>query len=90
MTRMLTEKQTAAHLGQSVTWLRRQLKDLEANGFPKIDPIIRRWDLLAIDAWLDQRMDEGYSFFAQKHALLEADNRISRKIAELSPNHQES
>ena len=81
--RMITTKQAAAHLGRSESWLRSHRPELEANGFPKADPLIERYDLLAIDAWLDQRTTDGYSV-SETHTAIEAELRMSQKIAALS------
>lgn len=81
--RMITAKQAAAHLGRSESWLRSHRPELEANGFPKPDKLIERYDLLAIDAWLDQRITDGYSVH-ETHTAMEAELRMSQKIAALS------
>lgn len=81
--RMITKKQAAMHIGRSESWLNRHRLELEANGFPKPDPLFDRYDILAIDAWLDQRITDGYSV-SQAHYALEAELRMSQKIAALS------
>lgn len=81
--RMITTKQAALHLGRSESWLKRHRPELEANGFPKPDKLIERYDLLAIDAWLDQRATDDYSV-SDTHSTIEAEMRMSQKIAALS------
>ena len=81
--RMITTKQAALHLGRSESWLKRHRPELEANGFPKPDELIERYDLLAIDAWLDQRAADDYSV-SDTHSTLEAELRMSQKIAAIS------
>lgn len=45
----------AAYLGLSQTDFFRKRAAMEAAGFPRPDPITRRYDRRAIDAWLDRR-----------------------------------
>lgn len=81
--RMITKKQAAMHIGRSESWFKRNRLSLEKNGFPKPDPLFDRYDIIAIDAWLDQRITDGYSV-SQAHSVLEAELRMSQKIAALS------
>jgi hypothetical protein len=53
--RGLIEYETAGYIGLGPTDFSRVLPQLEAEGFPKPDPVTGRRDLKAIDAWLDAR-----------------------------------
>ena len=53
--RGLVEQETAGYLGLGTTEYTRLLPKLEAEGFPKPDPVTRRRDQRAIDAWWDAR-----------------------------------
>lgn len=84
MTRMITPAQAAAHIGRTAHWLKRHRAELELNGFPKPDPLFDRYDILAVDAWLDQRAADNYAVDTQQHSAIEAELRMSQKIAALS------
>ena len=53
--RMVTQGELAWHFGLSVTAFAEKLPALEAEGFPRPDPLLNRYDLRAVDAWMDQR-----------------------------------
>ena len=53
--RRLTVEETAHYLGWSVSTFHKRRDDLKAVGFPEPDPLLERYDLDAIDAWLDAR-----------------------------------
>lgn len=82
--RMITVAQAAAHIGRTAHWLKRHRAELELNGFPKLDPLFNRYDILAVDAWLDQRAADNYYVDTQQHSAIEAELRMSQKIAALS------
>ena len=53
--RGLIDHESAGYLGLGMTEFSRKLPQLEAEGFPKPDPVTGRRDRKAIDAWLDAR-----------------------------------
>ena len=53
--RGLVDHETAGYLGLGQTGFNRLLPRLEAEGFPRPDPLTGRRDWKAIDAWLDER-----------------------------------
>ena len=53
--RGLTDHESAGYLGLGPTEFSRILPDLEAEGFPKQDPLTGRRDFKAIEAWMDTR-----------------------------------
>ena len=53
--RGMRTRDVAAYLGLSVSTYYTRRAGLEAAGFPAADPLTRRVDRIAIDAWLDQR-----------------------------------
>ena len=53
--RGLIDHETASYIGLGMTEFSRKLPQLEAEGFPKPDPVTGRRDRKAIDAWLDAR-----------------------------------
>jgi hypothetical protein len=54
--RFLGAAEVAAWLGVSVRTFRARRPALEAAGFPRPHPVIRRWDRVALDAWADTQM----------------------------------
>lgn len=53
--RGMRSRDVAAYLGLSTAGFYSKRAGLEAAGFPRADPLTRRFDRDAIDAWLDQR-----------------------------------
>ncbi len=53
--RGLIDHETAGYIGLGMTEFSRKLPQLEAEGFPKPDPVTGRRDRKAIDAWMDAR-----------------------------------
>ena len=53
--RMLTLIEVAHRLGHGEGWFTSNRQKLEAEGFPKMDPLLERWDSDAVDDWLDRR-----------------------------------
>ncbi len=53
--RGLTIDESAGYLGLGMTEFNRLLPRLEAEGFPKIDPLTGRRDWKAIENWMDVR-----------------------------------
>ena len=53
--RILSDFQTACRINRSESWFGRNRPRLEAEGFPRFDPLLGGTDGDAIDAWLDQR-----------------------------------
>ena len=51
--RFLGAAEVAAWLGLSVRTFRARRPALEAAGFPRPHPVVRRWDRVALDAWAD-------------------------------------
>jgi hypothetical protein len=51
--RFLGAAEVAAWLGVSVRTFRARRPALEAAGFPRPHPVVRRWDRVALDAWAD-------------------------------------
>ena len=47
--------QVAARLGMSESTFGYRRKELEAQGFPRMDELLRGWDADAIERWLDAR-----------------------------------
>ncbi|HVB81211.1 MAG TPA: hypothetical protein VNE82_14830 [Candidatus Binataceae bacterium] len=45
----------AQRLGRSRAWFYQHRSELEAVGFPRSIPVVRRWDPAAIDRWLEQQ-----------------------------------
>ncbi|WP_333673291.1 hypothetical protein [Elioraea tepidiphila] len=54
--RFLGQAEVAAWLGISIRTLRARRPALEAAGFPRPHPVVRRWDRVALDAWADAQM----------------------------------
>lgn len=52
---MLSEFQVACRINRAESWLAQHRSRLEAQGFPRRDPLLGGTDGDAIDAWLDQR-----------------------------------
>lgn len=52
--RMINKVQLAAYLGMSRSTLRHKLPGLEARGFPDKIPGLDRYDLNAVNDWLDR------------------------------------
>jgi predicted DNA-binding transcriptional regulator AlpA len=65
--RFLGAPEVAAWLGLSVRSFRARRPALEAAGFPRPHPVVRRWDRAALDAWADAQM--GRSADAQAAAV---------------------
>ena len=54
--RIWTEEQVAWRLGMSVETMRRRMQELKRQGMPEPDPLfLDRWDINAIEHWLDVR-----------------------------------
>ena len=53
--RGLIDHETAGYIGLGMTEFHRKLPELEAEGFPKLDPVTGRRDRKAVDAWMDTR-----------------------------------
>ena len=53
--RGVTDAESADHIGLGPTEYKQKLLQLEAEGFPKPDPLTRRRDIKAIDCWMDAR-----------------------------------
>ncbi len=53
--RGLTDYESAGHIGLGPTEFTKLLPRLEAEGFPKPDPLTDRRDCKAIDHWMDMR-----------------------------------
>ncbi len=53
--RGLIDHETAGYIGLGPSEYSRMLPQLEAEGFPKLDPITGRRDRKAVDAWMDAR-----------------------------------
>lgn len=53
--RGITASEAAWHLGLSENDFHDRLPRLLGAGFPKPDPLTTRYDIRAIDAWLDER-----------------------------------
>lgn len=54
--RGLTKAEAAGLLGHGEGWLTdKRLNQLYSTGFPRPDPILERFDRVAIDSWLDRR-----------------------------------
>ena len=53
--RGLIDYESAGYLGLGPTDFSRVLPQLEAEGFPKPDPVTGRRDRKAVDAWMDAR-----------------------------------
>ena len=65
--RFLGQAEVAAWLGLSPRSFRARRPALEAAGFPRPHPVVRRWDRQALDAWADGQM--GRSADAQAAAV---------------------
>jgi hypothetical protein len=52
--RVLNVATLCAYIGKSETWFTEHRAELEADGFPEPHPIIRGYDRVAVDAWLDR------------------------------------
>ena len=57
MPRVLNTVTLCAYIGRSPTWLAENRSQLEAEGFPKPDPLLGGYDRCAVDLWLDRRSD---------------------------------
>ena len=53
--RGLIEHEAAGYVGLGPTEFHRLLPEMEAEGFPRPDPVTGRRDRQAIDAWMDAR-----------------------------------
>ena len=51
--RMLSRAELGRYLGHGPASLMRILQELYALGLPPPDPILQRWDRVAVDDWLD-------------------------------------
>lgn len=65
--RFLGAAEVAAWLGISVRAFRAKKPALEAAGFPRPHPVVRRWDRQALDRWADAQA--GRSADAQAAAV---------------------
>lgn len=50
-----SKKWVALSLGQSVDAFGKALPALEAEGFPPMDPVIKRWIKADVEAWVNRR-----------------------------------
>ena len=57
MPRVLNTSTLCTYIGRSPTWLAENRAQLEAEGFPRPDPLLGGYDRCAVDFWLDQRSD---------------------------------
>lgn len=55
----LSAAKTAALLGRSSSWFRRNLPKLEKAGFPKRDDLVGGWNVHAVMAWVSNRAGLG-------------------------------
>ena len=55
--RVLNTATLCMYLGRSPTWLAENRAILEAQGFPRPDPLLGGYDRLAVDLWLDGRSE---------------------------------
>ncbi|MCG6115054.1 MAG: hypothetical protein MEQ84_07630 [Mesorhizobium sp.] len=53
--RMVPPEKIARRLGVTVAVFNEKLAALEANGFPKRDPVLGNYCLQAVDNWIDAR-----------------------------------
>lgn len=53
--RMVPPEKVARRLGVSAATFRDKRAELEANGFPKPDPVLGNYCLDAVDRWIDAR-----------------------------------
>jgi len=53
--RVLNTITLCAYIGRSPTWLAENRAQLEAEGFPRPDPLLGGYDRMAVDLWLDRR-----------------------------------
>lgn len=44
-----------AYIGRSPSWLAENRMQLDAEGFPRPDPLLGGYDRCAVDTWLDRR-----------------------------------
>ena len=70
----------ARRLGMTETEFEEKLERLHARGFPRPDPDTGRYDLKAIDAWMDQR-----SSLTILGAPTHASTRIGEKLNDWQP-----
>lgn len=68
--------QVAARLGRKDSWFNKYRAELEAQGFPKQDPLFKMWDSVAIERWIDQRSGiSSHNFIAsEEEQMLRAIN----------------
>jgi hypothetical protein len=55
--RVLNTTTLCTYIGRSPTWLAENRSQLEAEGFPRPDPLLGGYDIRAVDLWLDHRSD---------------------------------
>lgn len=53
---MVVTFEVAGYLGRGEQWFADHRAELEAAGFPCLDPLIGLYDLRAVDRWLDRRV----------------------------------
>lgn len=53
--RIWTSPQVSAWFGKSEGWFSENRPNLETEGFPRYDPLVKGWDAKAIELWRDQR-----------------------------------
>lgn len=68
--RGLTRCETAHYLGLSEGRFSELRPALERDGFPAIDPLLARYDRVAVDAWLDIRSG------IEKRSTIDADREL--------------
>lgn len=56
--RFLGQAEVAAWLGLSPRTFRARKAALEAAGFPRPHPVVRRWDRVALDAWANGQIGQ--------------------------------
>ena len=53
--RLWNKGQVLARIGHSDTWFDQHKTELEKDGFPKPDPLFKKWDADRLERWLDVR-----------------------------------
>jgi hypothetical protein len=88
--RTLTARETAAYIGRTYDWFMRNRRQLEAERqFPAPLPGIRRYDRLAIDAWIDGQRQKAAQIRANvaRHGaggLLCIEDELARRAEKLA------
>ncbi len=74
--RMWSDFQVACRLGKSKSWLASNRARLDADGFPRRDPLLGGTDADAVETWLDRRsgITNGTLAAADADPLMEALN----------------